>query len=568
MSETTFSNDEEISTTKLEKKKVIGTIRLTGILYIAVVGGAYGAEPMVQSIGPYLSIIVMIVCSLLVMLPVCLITAELSICLPSDAGMVDWVTNAVNPFQNFFTMFVTIVSLIGAIIDNAIYPALFVSYFTEKIENLPLYGEILIKFGVTAICCICNILGIDVLGKISVLFTCFVLSPFVFFVCFGIFDSGTNWTTVLDSKPFTDMDWSLLISVLFWNINGVDGCGNICEEVKDVKRSIPRAMLALVVMTICTYVLPCFVGVLLDPNWNDWEDGSFVTISENLSIGWLNTFLPWLMFLGGTVSSMGYLLNLLCTASRLFHAFIMLDFHPIITKFIGHQSKRLQTPDVSIIIQGVIIFVLSCCMDFEQLVGVDSAFYAIRVCFICLAFVILRFRYPNLKRPYKFGDTKWKALIYAIPSILFCILCLVLGLLTDALTIILGGVLLNVVMILSLLFYWFYPKQFELHEFIKNYDPNKKEDDSTTEDEIEKIKKENESKGTIAVAEGDKAISMSTESVSEQQSRKEDSEEHEEIHINEEEQEIDEEKKSDSESDENKPIKQNKSSTSESESSD
>ena len=61
---------------------------------------------------------------------------------------------------------------------------------------------------------------------------------FFFFVPFGIFDNETNWNNLLAWKPFKEQNWSLLISVLFWNLNGVDGCGNVCEEVKNGKLSI------------------------------------------------------------------------------------------------------------------------------------------------------------------------------------------------------------------------------------------------------------------------------------------------------------------------------------------
>ncbi|KAL7716458.1 Amino acid transporter [Entamoeba marina] len=451
-----------------EPPKVLGTVKLTAILFISIVGGAYGAEPMVQSVGPLLAIIILVLASLLVMLPVCLVTAELSTSLPSNSGLVEWVTCATHPYSNFFTMFITIVSLVGATIDNAVYPTLFISYLTEKIPDLSTWWVVLIKFVVTAITTILNITGVDIIGKVSVVFTLFTLFPFVVFCCFGLF-SGANWSNLLEIQDFSKMNWSLLISVLFWNINGVDGCGNIIEDVKNVKRTVPRSMLLLVLMTMAAYILPCAIGSILDDDWANWEDGSFVSISGLISVEWVAKALPWLMFIGGLVSSLGYLLTLLCYASRLFYGFIQLDFHPLITKYIGHVNKRFGTPDVCIIIQGVLIFIFSATMDFDELVGVDSSFYAIRVLFITIAYVVLRLRYPHLGRPYKYGKNIVFVLLYATPIVVFCTCCCVLGILSSLTTIILSGVLLNGIMIASIVFYLFYPKQFERHTAVVNY---------------------------------------------------------------------------------------------------
>ncbi|BFU19148.1 amino acid-polyamine transporter, putative [Entamoeba histolytica HM-1:IMSS-B] len=500
----------EINTAQTNiKPKVLGTMKLTGILFISVVGGAYGAEPLVQSVGPLVSTIIMICSSLLVMLPICLITAELSSCLPSNGGLVDWVTSSMSPYSNFFTMFITIISLIGATIDNAVYPTLFIGYLTEKVPNLEQWAIVLIKFGVTSVATVLNVIGVDIIGKVSVLFTLFVLSPFVIFCCVGVFDSNAHWDNLIETLPFKEMNWSLLISVLFWNINGVDGCGNISEEVKNVEKTVPRSMFLLVIMTVLTYIIPCSVGTILDDNWAKWQEGSFVSISEKISIGWIAKSLPWLMFIGGLISSLGYLLTLLCTASRLFHGFIQLDFHKLITKYVGHVNKKFNTPDVSIILQGVLIFILSASMNFDELVGVDSAFYAIRVLFICIAYILLRYRYPNLHRPYKFGCNLTLAVLYATPTIIFCAACCILGLLSSTLTVILGGVLLNIVMISSVIFYWFYPHEFKLHE---NLIVHMKGTVSGYADEITKIKEENRKSGTVAIMDSSASYSMTTES--------------------------------------------------------
>ena len=445
--------------------KALGTIKLFGILFISVVGGAYGAEPLVQSVGPLLAIIILVVCSLAVMLPICLITAELSTSLPSNGGLVDWVTCATSPFANFFTMFITTISLIGATIDNAVYPTLFCGYL-EQMVPLPWWAEVLVKLGVTIIATGLNLVGIDIIGRISVLFTLATLFPFVVFCGFGVFSTDVHWDNLLAIQQPAQMNWPLLISVLFWNINGVDGCGNISEDVRKVERTIPRAMLLLVLATICAYVFPCAVGSILDDNWPLWVEGSFVDISSRISVHWVAVSLPWLMFFGGLASSLGYLLTLMCTASRLFHGFVMLDFHPLITRTIGHVNTCFKTPDVCIILQGIVVFVFSACLPFSDLVGVDSAFYAIRVFFIALSFILLRVRYPDLPRPFKFGPNIVVALLFATPTIVFCICCAILGLMSSLWTVIIGGVLLHIVIIVSLIFFWFFPRNFTVHDNI------------------------------------------------------------------------------------------------------
>ncbi|ELP91325.1 aspartate-proton symporter, putative [Entamoeba invadens IP1] len=459
--------EASIEKTNGTNEKKIGTLRLFGIMFACIVGGAYGAEPLISAAGPLVGLGVIILGSLVIMLPLCLVTAELSTTLPCEGACVTWSVDSFRPLEGFFTPFIILISISDSFIDNAVYPALFVGYL-EGLVGMDAIWSYVIKIVVVFVSTVVNIIGVKTLGTVSLVISIFTTLPFCVF-CVASFPSFSvdSVSRLLESLPANKVNYSVLFSVLFWLINGVDAAGNISSAAKP--HSFPRALTLLSISASLSYVIPLACGVLVDPNWAQWEDGSFVTISRLFEWEWARKSIPIMMGVGGVMSSFGTLVTLHGTTSRLlFGASQIESKNKVVQKvcaILGHENKRFKTPDLAIIGMALVFGSFSLVMDFEELVGVSSTLYSIQALVVIAEFVLLRVRYPHITRPYKMFSLP-VALFCLTPLTMFCCCCLVFGMMTDLTSLIVSGVLLNAILLLSLSYFLFSKSRFVSHVVI------------------------------------------------------------------------------------------------------
>src|SRR3982074_328323 len=103
----------------------ITTLSLVFILYFCTSGGAFTTERLVQSVGPGLALLVLVIVPLAYSLPEILIVGELASMLPVEGGYYRWVQRAFGPFWAFQNGWLT---WMYSLVDMALYPKLFVTY--------------------------------------------------------------------------------------------------------------------------------------------------------------------------------------------------------------------------------------------------------------------------------------------------------------------------------------------------------------------------------------------------------------------------------------------------------
>ena len=79
-----------------EKRKV-SVAGLVAICYFAVAGGPEGTETLIQTAGPFCSVIGFVVVGLFWSVPMALMSAELTACFRENGGYVLWVGSAFGP---------------------------------------------------------------------------------------------------------------------------------------------------------------------------------------------------------------------------------------------------------------------------------------------------------------------------------------------------------------------------------------------------------------------------------------------------------------------------------------
>jgi len=364
-----------------------------------VSGGTYGTEAIISGAGYGRGILVLLFLPVLWCLPTAFMIGELSSALPAEGGYYAWVRRGLGDFWGFQEAWL---SLAASIFDMAIYPTLFVFYLKQMSpwSGVGNHG-ILAGLFVVVTCAALNLAGIRVVGLTS-LWLFFVLSlPFAVMVLLTPVRAGAFAAAAEPSGAAAGVGMGLLGAVLvaMWNYMGWDNASTIAQEVERPRKTYPRAMVAAVILVALTYVLP-FLAVYFTgmPASAFNEDGSWAAVAGQLGgtvmgIQWLRFFVT----LGGMMSAFGMFNALVMSYSRL-----PLAMAPdgVLPGVFGTVHPRTGAPWVAITVCAI-GWAMCLGLGFERLVTIDILLYGSSLLLEFAALIVLRYREPELRRPFR-----------------------------------------------------------------------------------------------------------------------------------------------------------------------
>ena len=380
---------------------------LVAATFFMVSGGTYGTEDIVHGAGYGRAILILLLTPVLWSLPTAFMIGELSSALPFEGGYYAWVRRAMGNFWGFQEAWL---SLVASIFDMAIYPTLFVVYLTRM---FPWFAEghrgVMVGLAVVVVCSLLNIAGVKVVSTTS-LWLFFALSaPFLLIVFLSPFKIGALATAI--TKPTTstvDMIGGLLIAM--WNYMGWDNASTIATEVERPQRTYPRAMLASVAIVSLSYVVPVAAMWMTGLAPSAWETGSWAEVASLVG----GPLLRIGLIVGGMISGFGMFNALVMSYSRLPLA---MSQDGMLPKFFSKLHPRSRAPWVAIVF-------LACCwacclgLGFERLVTLDILLYGASLGLEFAALIWLRFREPELKRPFRVPGGKFGAIAVGVAPML------------------------------------------------------------------------------------------------------------------------------------------------------
>ena len=380
---------------------------LVAATFFMVSGGTYGTEDIVHGAGYGRAILILLLTPLLWSLPTAFMIGELSSALPYEGGYYAWVRRAMGNFWGFQEAWL---SLVASIFDMAIYPTLFVAYLTRM---FPWFQEAnrgwWVALAVVIACALLNIAGVKVVSLTS-LWLFFALSaPFVAIVVLAPFKLGALANAV--TKPTTssvDILGGLLICM--WNYMGWDNASTIATEVERPQRTYPRAMLVAVAIVALSYVLPFAAMWMTGLKASAWETGSWADIAGLLG----GPLLRVGVVLGGIVSAFGMFNALVMSYSRLPLAMAQDGMLPAI---FGKLHPKSRAPWVAIVALAM-GWAMCLGLGFARLVTLDILLYGFSLMLEFVALAVLRFREPELARPFRVPGGLLGAIAIGIPPML------------------------------------------------------------------------------------------------------------------------------------------------------
>ncbi|XP_020581990.1 probable polyamine transporter At1g31830 isoform X2 [Phalaenopsis equestris] len=404
-----ISEEEESSTSKNVNK--VSIVPLIFLIFYEVSGGPFGIEDSVQAAGPLLSIIGFLFFPVIWSIPEALITAELGTMFPENGGYVVWVSSALGPFWGFQQGWM---KWLSGVIDNALYPVLFLDYLKS---GIPVLGGGLTRTAAVLILTVgltyMNYRGLTIVGWVAVFLGIFSILPFVVMGFVAIPRLNVSRWLMVD---LSNVDWNLYLNTLFWNLNYWDSISTLAGEVHNPKKTLPKALLYALILVVLGYLYPLLTGTGAIPVDRElWVDGYFSDIAKILGGVWLS----WWLQGASALSNMGMFVAEMSSDS---YQLLGMAERGMLPEFFGRRS-RYGTPVIGILFSASGVLLLSW-LSFQEIVAAENFLYCFGMILEFVAFVRLRMKRPEAPRPYRIPLGTVGCILMLIPPTILIIVVL------------------------------------------------------------------------------------------------------------------------------------------------
>ncbi|KEQ20985.2 amino acid permease [Limosilactobacillus reuteri] len=203
-------------------------------------------------------------------------------------------------------------------------------------------------------------------------------------------------------------------SAVFFSFLGFDALATSAEDAKDVDKNIPRAIILCLVISTALYILVSLVmtGVLSYKDLNVSEAMSYVLLAKG------HKYVAEIVSLGAVLGIMAVVFAFIYAGSNIMKSMSRSAFLP---QGLAKVNDKTQSPNRAIWLVGLLAAVLAGEFDLHYLALIANIGSLVVFALISLIVIILRYRYPELKRPFKapFGN------VIPVLSVLICIVLLV-----------------------------------------------------------------------------------------------------------------------------------------------
>jgi APA family basic amino acid/polyamine antiporter len=375
-------------------KKDLSSFDLTSI----VVGSIVGADIYIASsltaglLGPA-AILVWIVAGICATI-IALVFAYCSYYVPRVGGPFAFVSEAFDEFYGFLTGWSIWIAEVLSLPVFAIAFVYYLQYFLQYFFHFSLnsLAEILVKAVFLLTLTYVNVRGVKAAGRINDILTILKLAPLVLLIILGfgffIIHPQTFTTNYLPFAPLGYASFGTALVLVFWAYVGFEMGTLPASEVKNPKKTIPKAIITGMIIVTVFYLLTNFVvyGLL---HWTILETTTVPLVLAGIVL--LGTSGVALMTIGALVSVSGSDESGILGTARLSYA---MSIDGLFIKLFSKEHPRYHTPYVALIIQGLIAFVLCIFSGLSDLISFSVFNLAFAFLLTCLALLVLQRKKP------------------------------------------------------------------------------------------------------------------------------------------------------------------------------
>jgi amino acid transporter len=406
-----------------------------------VVGAIIGADIYVAStfgaqyLGPF-SLIVWVIAGLMAIV-IALCFAQCASLLPKVGGPYAYAREAWGPFAGFIVGW----SLwLAEWVSLAVFPVAFVRYLTFALPNLDPISIIVVKTLFVLFLIASNIFGVRAAGRTNDVLTIVKLAPLVLFSAVGllfvIVNPGVAASNFSPFMPNGLGNFGLALVLIFWAYAGFEISTIPAEEIKDAKKTIPRAIVIGIAIVTVFYLVTNAVlfGV---------RSSSLLALDNAPLVAATNAALSWnhpLALVGVAIVGVGALISVagsdesgMIGTSRLGYALAADGLFPSVFAKIHPKYK---TPYLGIIIQAITALIAAIYGSLEVLVATSVFLLGVAYVATGLSVFWLRKKFPA-------AQSRWEAssiipVLGVIFSVLLILQCGIFQIVTGILMLAIG----------------------------------------------------------------------------------------------------------------------------------
>jgi amino acid transporter len=370
--------------------KKIRPLQLVAVIFFTVSGGPYGLEPLLSYAGQHAALLLLLLTPMVWDVPAIFTVLELNSMMPIEGGYYRWVKHALGTRWGFYEGWWT---WLYTFVDLAIYPVLFIEYASFFFPGLAAY-----KIPV----CMCiiwasaglNILGIVPVGRVSLILSVAVLTPFlVLILSFFYHHAGGLSVPSQSLKGISYPSMGMALYTVMWNCLGWDNVTTYAEEVEKPVRSYLISVFTAFILVMIVYFFTILIAQQSHINFNTLTDKGFPQLGVLISGRWLGIMIA----AGGMASTLGIYAAVLLSVSRV--PKVMAD-DGLLPKWLNKLHPKFGTPYISIIICSFVVS-LMVLWTFADLLIIDVTVYGAGLFLEYISLIRLRLTEPNALRPFK-----------------------------------------------------------------------------------------------------------------------------------------------------------------------
>ena len=370
--------------------KKLRPLQLVAVIFFTVSGGPYGLEPLLSYAGEHGALLLLLLTPMVWDVPAIFTVLELNSMMPIEGGYYRWVKYALGTRWGFYEGWWT---WLYTFVDLAIYPVLFVEYASFFFPELAAY-----KIPV----CLCiiwasaglNILGIVPVGRVSLILSVAVLTPFLVLIAAFFHNHAGSLSIPSPSlKGISYPSMGMALYTVMWNCLGWDNVTTYAEEVEKPVRSYLISVFTAFILVLVVYFFAILVAQQSHMDPITLTDKGFPQLGVLIGGRWLGIMLA----AGGMASTLGIYAAVLLSVSRV--PKVMAD-DGLLPQWLNKQHSKYGTPYVSIIICSLVVSFMVL-WTFADLLIIDVTVYGAGLFLEYISLIRLRLIEPDTLRPFK-----------------------------------------------------------------------------------------------------------------------------------------------------------------------
>lgn len=301
------------------------------------------------------------------------------------------------------------------IIACALYARGFGSYFWEFVQHYfpglsqfvfqfmgPHAPALMMTLVVGVVFILINMRGTALTGNVENVITMAKIVILVIFILYGLKQIfHTPGEAAASFTPFFPKGFGgvvMAMGLTFIAFEGYDLIATVAEEIKKPEKTIPRATLISLAVTISIYLLVLLVciGAIRPDSGTSWEflgryqETAIAKAAEN--------FMPFfgiaLVIFGGLLSTVSALNATILASSRV--AFSM-SRDKMLPSPLSTIHPRLRTPHIAIASTGIIVLIMAVLFPIQVIGSAASVMFLLTFALVNLSLIALRRKFPELK---------------------------------------------------------------------------------------------------------------------------------------------------------------------------